>query len=207
MAKLLIVALEYLEPEWQQTLNCIEATGLPYQIVRRDGIGNMSRAFNTVFNNPFLDYDLLWLVTNIIFEPNIPHLLAQGIGDYAAIHPAMKSSDHRFQWPDGSKEVKQVPFVEFTAPMIRTEVLYNNPLDEMLPYYYMDLDFAHRIKPEKVAVHHGAEINHVYLRNKQTEHPISTIRKRLRHYWTPLSQAHMRKKWGADWETKLWPKK
>lgn len=205
MAKILIVALEYLEPDWHHTLKCVENTGLPFTIVKRDGVGNMSRAFNSVIKENH-DADLYWFVTNITFKPNVPFDLAQGVEDFAGIHPAMKSSDHRFQWPDGSEQVKQVPFIEFTCPMIKAEIFNENPLDEMLPYYYMDLDFAHRIKPNKVAVHHGVQIDHTYLRNKQTEHPISTIRKRLRHYWTPLSQEHMKRKWGNDWETKLWPK-
>lgn len=207
MAKILIIALEYLEPEWKQTLNSIEQTGLPYVIVSRDGVGNMSRAYNSViYRYKLEDYDLLWFVSNITFEPNVPLLLAQNIGEYAAIHPAMKSSDHRFQWPDGSGQVKQVPFVEFTAPMVKAEIFVDNPLDEMLPYYYMDLDFAHRIKPNKVAVHHGVQINHVYLRNNAISHPVSELRKKLRNWWTPLSQNHMVKKWGKDWQTKLWPK-
>ena len=59
MAKILIIALEYLEPEWKQTLDCIEATGLPYVIVSRDGVGNMSRAYNSaIYRYKLEDYDL-----------------------------------------------------------------------------------------------------------------------------------------------------
>ena len=90
--------------------------------------------------------------------------------------------------------------------MLFRSIFVDNPLDEMLPYYYMDLDFAHRIKPNKVAVHHGVQINHVYLRNNAIAHPVSELRKKLRNWWTPISQKYMIKKWGADWETKLWPK-
>ncbi len=44
--RILIVVLEYLEPDWLQTLKCVQDTGLPYEIVSRDGVGNMSRAYN-----------------------------------------------------------------------------------------------------------------------------------------------------------------
>ncbi len=207
--KILIVALEYLEPEWEQTMKCIKATGLDYNIVSRDGVGNMSRAFNhSMVDIIYSEYDLLWFITNITFDNSVPFDLASSIGNHAAIHPSFRSSDHRHQWPDGSKTVKEVPFIELTAPMIKSWVFAQQKFDEMLPYYYMDLDYCYRLKQsgKTVAVHHGAEINHVYLRNNTTDHPISKIRKQLRHYWTPISKAHMVKKWGEDWETKLWPK-
>ena len=128
--KILIVALEYLEQEWQQTLNCIKATGLPYQIVSRDGVGNMSRAFNSA---KIVAYDFVWFITNITFEKSVPFTLAENIGNHVAIHPAFASSDHRHQHPDGSGEVKEVPFIEFTAPMFKTWAFVQTKLDEQLP--------------------------------------------------------------------------
>lgn len=205
MSKVLIVALEYLEPEWQETKACIEATGLPVVYADREGVGNMSKAFNkATFEFDQYVFDYFWFVTNIIFDKDLPNKLIHGMDEtgFAAIHPAMKTSDHRHQWPDGSGEVKEVPFVEWTAPIVRADVFLNNPLDEMLAYYYFDLDFSYRVKQQgyKVGVHHGAEINHTYLRNKQKPHPISEIRKQLRNYWTPKSQAHMESKYGKGWE-------
>ena len=61
--KILIVALEYLEPEWEQTMADIQATGLPYEVVSRDGVGNMSRAFNSILMDPTWNVDYLWFVT------------------------------------------------------------------------------------------------------------------------------------------------
>lgn len=214
MSKVLIVALEYLEDDWQQTKACIEATGLPVVYVSRDGVGNMARAFNNIAIpknviytetrcGVFVNDVYLWFVTNIVFDKDLPNKLAKAMDEtgFAAIHPAMKTSDHIHQWPDGSGEVKEVPFVEWTAPMVRADVFLNNPLDEMLQYFYFDLDWSYRVKQQgyKVGVHHGAEINHTYLRNKKP-HPISEIRKQLRNYWTPISQAHMESKYGKGWE-------
>lgn len=204
--RILIVVLEYLEPDWLQTLKCVQDTGLPYEIVSRDGVGNMSRAYNSILMDPTWKADYLWFVSNVTFAPQMPFELAQACErlEWAAIHPAMPGSDHRFQWPDGIQP-KETPFVEWTCPMVNAEVFADNPLDEMLPYYYMDLDWCHRVKPRKVGVHHGQVIEHTYLRNKQ-EHPIGQLRKQLRNYWTPISQRHMIQKYGKDWQQKLWPK-
>jgi GT2 family glycosyltransferase len=208
--KILIVVLEYLEPEWQHTLKCVKDTGLPYEIVSRDGVGNMSRAYNSILLDPTWKADYLWFVSNITFKPDLPFKLAEAIekNSWAAIHPAMAGSDHRFQWPDKfNLNPIETHFVEWTAPMVNAEIFTDEPLDEMLPYYYMDLDWCHRVKSKgwKVGVHKGEEIEHTYLRNKK-EHPIGTLRKQLRNYWTPISQRYMVEKYGKDWQAKLWPK-
>jgi hypothetical protein len=201
--RILIVVLEYLEPDWLQTLKCVQDTGLPYELVSRDGVGNMSRAYNSIVHK---EADYYWFVSNVTFSPQMPFMLAMACEErgWAGIHPAMRSSDHKFQWPNGN-EPKETPFIEWTAPMVNAEIFRDNLLDEMLPYYYMDLDWCHRVKPNKVGVHHGQVVEHTYLRNKQ-EHPIGQLRKQLRNYWTPISQRHMIHKYGKDWQQKLWPK-
>lgn len=208
--KILIVALEYLEPEWEQTLADIQATGLPYEIVSRDGVGNMSRAFNSILADPTWNADYLWFVTNIRFDADVPFKLAKTLEKtgWAGIHPAMPTSDHRSHWLHPVGVEKETPFIEFTAPMVRADVFSDNPLDEMLPYFYMDLDWAYRVREQKlkVGVDHSCQIRHIYLRNAENNHPISRIRTQLRAYWTPISQKHMEQKWGKGWENKLWPK-
>lgn len=206
--KILIVLLEYLEPEFIQTLECVKKTGLPFELVSRDGVGNMSRAYNSILMDASWRADYLWFVSNITFEKEVPFRLAEHLSDsgWGAIHPSMRSSDHRFQWPIGNVP-RETPFVEWTAPMVRADLYSEEPLDEMLPYYYLDLDWCHRVKQlgYKVGVHDGVSIEHTYLRNKR-EHPIGVLRKQLRNYWTPISQRHMAQKWGKDWQNNLWPK-
>lgn len=206
--KILIVLLEYLEPEFTQTLKCVEDTGLPYEVVSRDGVGNMSRAYNSILMDASWQADYLWFVSNITFDKQIPFKLAEHLSDsnWAAVHPVMNSSDHRSHHKNGDVP-RETQFIEWTAPMVRADLFSHEPLDEMLPYYYMDLDWCYRMRQfgHKVGVHHGVEIGHTYLRNKK-EHPIGTIRKQLRNYWTPISQRHMAQKWGLDWQTKMWPK-
>jgi GT2 family glycosyltransferase len=206
--KILIVLLEYLEPEFTQTLKCVEDTGLPYEVVSRDGVGNMSRAYNSILMDVSWQADYLWFVSNVTFDKEMPYKLAETLEKtgWAGVHPAMSTSDHRFQWKNGDVP-RETPFIEWTAPMVNAELFSHEPLDEMLPYYYMDLDWCHRMREQghKVGVDHRVEVNHVYLRNKK-EHPIGQIRKQLRNYWTPISQKHMINKYGKDWQTKLWPR-
>lgn len=206
MNNILIVALEYLEPEWEETLADIKATNLNYEIVSRDGVGNMSRAYNSILLDPFWDAEFIWFVSNIRFDADVPYILEAGLKEtgWAGIHPSMKSSDHKSHHPHPIRTHKQTPYIEWTAPMVRSDVFLREPLDEMLPYYYMDLDWSYRVNDKGVGVHHGCQVDHVYLRNAE-EHPIGKIRKQLRNYWTPISQKHMEQKWGKDWTKKLWP--
>lgn len=206
--KLLIVLLEYLEPEFTQTLKCVEDTGLPYELVSRDGVGNMSRAYNSILMDASWQADYLWFVSNVTFDKEMPFKLAETLEKtgWAGVHPAMSTSDHKFQWKMGDVPC-ETPFIEWTAPMVRADLFSHEPLDEMLPYYYMDLDWCYRMRQQgyKVGVDHRVEVSHVYLRNKK-EHPIGQIRKQLRNYWTPISQKHMIEKYGKDWQSKLWPR-
>lgn len=212
LMKILIVALEYLEPDWKQTMECVENTGLPFEIVSRDGVGNMSRAYNSILMDASWQADYLWFVSNVTFDKEVPFRLAEHLSDsnWAAVHPFMNSSDHRSHHRNGTVP-RETHFVEWTAPMVRADLFDGEPLDEMLPYYYMDLDWCYRMRQlgYKVGVHHGVEVKHTYLRNKEAlgqGNPISSIRKQLRNYWTPISQRHMAHKWGKDWQNDLWPK-
>jgi len=201
--KILIIALEYLEPEWQQTLDCIKESGLPYQIVKRDGVGNMSRAFNSGFFKFAKGYDFVWFVTNITFTPETPRKLAANMGEFAAIHPAMITSDHKFLHP--KKGVHKVPFIEFTAPMFKVSEF--DYLDTELWHYYMDLDICERLrqKGKYVAVDGDTPIGHVYLRNGK-KHPITLIREQLRNLMAEHGKKHMEYKYGVNWRHEIWHK-
>jgi hypothetical protein len=201
--KILIVALEYLEPEWKQTKKCIEDTGLDVLYVSRDGVGNISRAFNTGMEM-FKNYDLIWFVTNIVFSPECPQILAEHIGDYSAIHPAMATSDHIHLHP--TKGVQEVKFVEFTSPMFKSaDFIAIGGLDEDLWHYYMDLDICARLATlgKKFAVDGENIIGHVYLRNN-VKHPITKIREQLRNLMAEHGKQKMSIKYGKDWRNKVW---
>jgi hypothetical protein len=219
MKDLAIIALKYLEPEWQQTLDCLNKQPFDVYFADRDGVGNMSRAFNEAFEKHVKGkYEYVWLVTNVVFEPDVPKLLLVSCNCYGLsffgwknclIHPVMNTSDHKNLWHRETNNICiEVPYVELTAPIMNCKVLEDFPLCEETPYYYMDLILSYQVKQAGgfVGVHNGVEVKHTYLRNKTTTHPISEIRKQLRNYHTPLSKKYMVETYGADWESKLWPK-
>lgn len=203
-----IIALKYEEPEYKETIKCIEATGAPVFWADRDGVGNYSRALNEAVRkllNAGIRFEYIWMISNIIFDKGVLPSLVKAMNNnpqMAAIHPSMPTSDHVHQHTDGSFGVKEVPFIEWTAPIVRFNVFANMMLDEKLAYYYMDLSWSHEVKKAgmKVGVDHSVAVGHVYLRNKKSPHPISAIRAKLRDYWTPISQKHMHDKYGPDWK-------
>lgn len=211
---IVIIALQYEEPEYEQTRKCIEDTGLPVIWASRDGVGNYSRAFNEAFVRMYhyedKSYKYAWMISNITFDPVVPFELADDMDNellnLAAIHPAMHGSDHRHQWPDADRLTKIVPFIEWTAPMVRTSAFRKTLLNEELAYYYMDLDWCYRVQSQNignVAVCHSAQVGHLYLRNNK-KHRISQIRSALRDHWTPRSQREMARLYGPDWKKKDW---
>lgn len=215
--KALIVALKYLEPEYKETLNCLEAYHSNYIFCDRKGVGNMAKAYNDGFKAAMADPQLskaeyIWFISNITFKPGTLKVLVDAMDHtgYAAMCPVYKS-DHLHLQPRSfhyGKEVEEIPFVEFTCPIVRTSVFKQFQLDEYLPYYYHDLDWSYRVRQagHKLGVHLGVEIGHVYLRDKEDAHPISVQRARLRNRATPRSQSHMVAKYGRNWRKIVWPK-
>ena len=211
MQKLAIIALKYLEPEWQETQDCLSKVNYPVFYADRDGVGNMSRAFNEAFDKYVKGkFEYVWFVTNITFAPDVPDKLLKEMQSnfIDAIHPCMGNSDHLHLRSNGMGAATSVPFIELTAPMFDCEAFAYFKLCEETPYYYMDLIISKQIKDAGglLCVHNGAEVHHTYLRNKVKKHPISIIREQLRNYHTPLSKAYMVKTYGEDWQSKLWPK-
>lgn len=208
MNRLAIISLKYLEPYYENTLKCLQEIPYPILFADRDGVGNMSRAFNEVFERMPFNVEYVWFLTNVTFSPDVPEKLMQVLDsdpNIAAVHPAMATSDHRHLWPG---ETRDVPFIEFTAPMFRAADFARFMLDENTPYYYMDLIISHQLKQEgkRLVCVGDAEVQHTYLRNERKQHPITNIRKQLRDYHTPISKRYMEQTFGADWQTKLWPK-
>ena len=208
MNRLAIISLKYLEPYYENTLKCLQEIPYPILFADRDGVGNMSRAFNEVFERMPFNVEYVWFLTNVTFSPDVPEKLMQVLDsdpNIAAVHPAMATSDHRHLWPG---ETRDVPFIEFAAPMFRAADFARFMLDENTPYYYMDLIISHQLKQEgkRLVCVGDAEVQHTYLRNERKQHPITNIRKQLRDYHTPISKRYMEQTFGADWQTKLWPK-
>ena len=213
MQDLAIIALKYVEPDWQQTRDCLSKLDYPVFYADRDGVGNMSRAFNDAFDKHVKGrFRYVWFITNITFDPSVPGKLLSTLkyqrrNKAAAAHPKMATSDH-VHLKGGIDAHNEVPFVELTAPMFRADVFQLFYLCEETPYYYMDLIISHDLREEgfKLLVVNDAEVHHTYLRNSTSQHPISDIRKRLRNIHTPISKQYMINTYGPDWEAKLWPR-
>ena len=205
------IVLKYEEPGWtEQTVQCCEAAGITKIVIAdRDGVGNMSKAFNRgaleVYKTGLPQF--VWLLTNVTFTPDVPLALMAAFDDKtAAVHPC-HDSDHAHLKTCGHTP-QEVPFIEFTAPMFRTEALEKiGGADEHMPYWGMDLDWSYRAKQAghnlKVSL---ARVQHVYLRHQKSKHPISTFREQLRAYHHSHTEAALVQKYGPKWEQILWPR-
>jgi hypothetical protein len=199
--KTAIIVLEYLEGYFRQTLDSLNGLNADVFYAYRDGVGSMSRAYNDAYNKHVLGlhYDNVWFVSNITFLPEVLEKLEKGIEGYGAIHPAF-NSDHKHIRPDGSGQVKEVPFIEFTAPMFKTWVFEKYMLNDSYWYWFYDLIISKQMRDAgiKMATHHGAEVGHVYLRNNKKEE-ISQIRERLRNYRHKIEIKQLEQEYGKNW--------
>lgn len=212
MSKIIIIAIVYLEPEWQETKSCIEATGLPTYYVQRNpaGKGSLSEAINRGFlEAEATEYDYAWIITNITFDKDVPFKLANNmkISGLAAIHPSFES-DHIHQRPDNSNQVKIAPFIEFTAAMVRTDLFAKHMLDVHMPYWGHDLDWGYRMCKygSFIAVDHSCSIGHIYIRHNDKGHPITAERLALRKATNKQTKRRLIKKYGAEWRDIVFPK-
>jgi len=187
MAKVGIVSVIYLEPEWAETKACIQNCRVPTVYIDRKGVGSLAKALNEGFQELTDRYvlDYVWFITNPTFDNSVFTKLVHAMDDtgYDAIHPSF-DSDHKHLQPDGSGEIKPVNFVEFTCPMVRVDTFQGLPLDEHMPYWGHDIDWGYRVRRDggTVAVHQGTYVSHVYIRNrvKNKPHKATIIRRAKR---------------------------
>lgn len=213
--KTLIIAVAYLEPSWKATQDCLLRCDNRVIIVDREGVGSLAGAYNHAFNKYSKGYEYVWFVSNVTFKPGLVNELEQAMEawpDYAAIHPIMMTSDHPHMRSslylksklDKCVLVRPVPFVEFTAPMVRVDVFEKMQLDESMPYMGHDLDWGYRIREAgyKIGVHHGVSVEHSYIRHSP-DHPITRARHSNRKAMDQLTKARLVEKYGPQWESKL----
>lgn len=212
--QILPIVLIYEERGWTKaTTDCLEAAGFTgWKHADREGVGSMSRAFNRAvrpyINDPGTN-KYIWFITNVTFPPEMPGALLRMIEDgdnCAAVHPAFDSDHPHIRTPNGTPDV---PFVEWTAPLISIEALRTvGLLDEKMPYVHFDLDWSHRARQLgytlKVCGDH--RLGHTYLW-KDAPEPISRLRRDLRSIKHPDSVARMVEKWGPGWINTLCPTK
>lgn len=211
--KILPIVLQYEEQgQTRTTLDCLKVAGFTkWLMADREGVGSMSRAFNRAVREnqeTVKRYEFIWFVTNVSFAPSLPASLLEALESHPgaiAVHPAM-DSDHPHIRQNG-QEVKAVPFIEWTAPLIAVEGWEDvGELDEAMPYVHFDLDWSHRARQAgwELLVDGRVKVNHTYLWKKAPE-KISHLRRELRALRHPASVARMVEKWGPDWKKKLCP--
>ena len=207
MGSCCIIAVKYTEPEWVETKELVEQCNCPVIYVDRHGTGPLASAYNRGFKKlgryGFEDSDYIWFVSNVTFDPKILNLMLKRMDkqDYAAIHPAFDNSDHLFCRPDGSRRLKPVPFVEFTAPIVRKDVFDQFQLDENMPYWGHDLDWGFRVRKvgHKIGVDHRCRIYHTYNRDLDVSHPDTMKRAANRKKTDSTTTRNLIKKYGSNW--------
>lgn len=201
-----IVAVVYYEPEWVETEKQILACGVPVHFQDRKGVGSLAKAYNDGFRALMKrgDFEYVWFISNIHFDPNILPKLVESLDTtgYDCIHPTFES-DHEFCRPDGSGEIKLVPFVEFTSPLVRTETFKKFPLDEHMPYWGHDFSWGMEVRKAggNVSVHHGIQVDHIYIRFnvKQNGYNVTKHRHALRKSTNQSTKRRLRQLYGPGW--------
>lgn len=215
--KTLIIAIAYLEPSWQKTKECLMQCDERVIVVDRAGVGSMAGAYNHAFRKHAEGYDLVWFVSNVTFQPDVLNELVYSMKhnpEFAAIHPAMNSSDHphmrkskylqRMRGLVDTRTVHDVPFVEFTAPLIRARVFRNIMLDEQMPYVGHDMDWCAMVRQSgfKIGVHQACEVEHVYIRHSN-DHPVTRERLKNRREADDTTVARLVEKWGPNYKEQI----
>lgn len=205
-----IVSVIYEEPEWQETKQAIEDCGILTAYVDRKGVGSLARAHNEGFKRitSETDLDYVWFITNVTFDPVILPKLVKSMVDtgYDAIHPAF-DSDHVNCRPDGSGKIKAVPFIEFTAPMVRVDTFKKIKLDEKMPYWGHDVDWGYRVRKSggTVAVDHSITVQHEYIRFKVNTKPnkVTQLRHQYRKNTNGQTKQRLVSLYGKNWRQLL----
>lgn len=205
--KITIISIIYKEPEWQRTKECIVSTGLPVVYVERNpiGVGSLAEAINRgVRMTP--DSDFLFIVTNCEFSREMPQRLAEAFPGprpgMVAIAPCFDSDHEHIKQANHANPIQEVPFVEFTAVMVRDVIMRQWALDEDLAYVGHDMDFGVRMRREGyyLCVDHREKLGHTYLRHKTERNAYTEKRKKLRKQAQPKTVLKLKQKYGMNYK-------
>lgn len=210
--KVAALVLGYKEPNWtKQTVDCALRAGCsPVVIIaRQDGTGPMSNIFSEgMLLMKEFGVDWVWHLTNVSFTINmLSELLEHVDPSTAAVHPGFSSEHPHLQAAaaDGS----QVPFVEWTAPLVSVRAWQDvGPLDAKMGYWGFDLDWSYRAKMAGYSLKTctSCMLAHTYLKKAdKAEHPVTTARRTERARHDQATEAELVRKWGKHWLARLWP--
>lgn len=211
--KVSILSIVYDEPYWSKTECIIEELSIKrgYDVVyvRRNphGHGSLSEAINRGIKLVPSYNKYVWIITNVTFKPEIidPMLEAMEEHNLAAIHPAMNNSDHLFKRQNGKNMIMEVPYIEFTAPLVRLDIMREFPLNEDMPYWGHDLAWGHEVREAGyiIAVDHSVTVEHDYIRNNFRNHSVTTARMKARQATNQSTIEKLVQLYGTDWKQVL----
>lgn len=212
--KIAIVAVVYKEPEWQETRKCIEACNVPTVYIERDppGVGSLSKAINSGFKIAKNHYnpEYVWVVTNVTFTPAVLHRLIELMdtscwNKMAAVHPHFNSDHEHLRFKSHDQVFSDVPFVEFTAPLVRSSIFEQFPLDEKMPYVGFDMAWGYELRKAgfSLSVSYECTVGHTYIRHKKTNNPFTVKRKRLRQAAVQPTIKRLIELYGRDYKDKI----
>ena len=171
-----IVAVKYEESWYKDTLKCLNKINVPIVMVDRKGTGSLAEAYNRGFEK--VHTPLVWFISNITFDKEVPMRLISHMSGFDGIHPQFESHHKFIKQGHGVQEAK---FIEFTAPLIKSEVYREIRLNEEMPYWGHDIAFGiecHK-KGYKLAIDHTVKIGHSYIWDSKEEE-VTKKRKALR---------------------------
>ena len=208
------IVLRYNETGWtEKTVACLIAAGFEESDIvyaDREGVGNMSKALNNAFQGNLMNDQkpFIWFLTNVTFSEQMPVSLLELIlsdEDIAAVHPAFDSDHPHIRNAYGIS--RDVPFVEWTAPLVRRNVFNSFHLDCEMPYWGMDLDWSYAVKMggKILAIDGRHRLGHTYLRLADKKEDITIERERIRKTFDASTEQRLIEKYGKDWMVKLWP--
>lgn len=208
MNHITIVSVIYKEDDWLQTKECIVETGLPVVYVERNpvGVGSLAEAINRgVRMAP--DSEFLFIVTNCTFSREMPQRLVEAFETaprpgLVAVAPCFDSDHEHVRQANHANPIQEVPFVEFTAIMVRDVVMRQWALDEDLPYVGHDMDFGVRMRREGyyLCVDHREKLGHTYIRHKTERNAYTEKRKKLRRQAQPQTVIKLKMKYGLNYK-------
>lgn len=212
--KVVIVSIVYKENEWQETKKCVEACGVPVVYVERmpEGIGSLAEAINRGFKEAKKKYesDYVFFVTNVTFSESLLRSLVSlmDLTGVAAIHPCF-NSDHKHLQPLEPSQLlnclAEVPFVEFTAPIVRADVFDKFPLDEKMPYVGHDMAWGYELRKAGfvLGVYHGEKLGHTYIRHKDQNNKFTKARRKMRRHAVEATKRRLIELYGKDYQDKI----
>lgn len=198
-----IVLINYLEKDFQKTIECCEQLNQPMIVQDRHpkGVGSLAEAINYGFRKVRSDYFLV--CTNVTFDPAPIKDFIQLKG-HSVVQPTFLSDHMHLRKRDGSGAVN-VPFTEFTFVLLHSATFSRlNGVDQRMPYVGFDIDYGIRANNlvGGVMVHLDYSVEHTYNRFMPYS-PVTAMRKRMRRQAEDATYLRLKELYGIERRTRL----